>query len=431
MKKFYSLIILLTFAFAANAQYLSKDFADSDINSGGWTTQNVTGAVNWYIYVASGNPCAAIKNWDGTVNNACETWLISPSVDLTASTEPVLTFRNACSYDGAVLQAYVSTDYSGTGLPATATWTELTFDLSAGFFAWANANIDLSAYKTNGVYIAFKYTGSSTDGKTWEVDDIKIDEPTTVELVYATLPHTKDFADNSLTSGGWTNPIVTGTTNWFVAELGGDYFAKITNYSGGANTAAESWLVSPGIKIVGTPSVTMSFRNAYKYEGDPLKLMVSSNYSGEGNPNTATWTDISSDATWSPGEWAFVGSGDITLPSFTNDTIYVAFKYTGSATDGSTWEIDDIQLTGSSNIDENVVENFKVFPNPANETINLEGKTAIQSVQIINIAGEIVYDSFCNSKTWKIDVSNYEAGVYMVKLNLLEGSSITKRVFVE
>ncbi|MFH1320279.1 MAG: choice-of-anchor J domain-containing protein [Bacteroidota bacterium] len=431
MKKIYSLLILFAFVSFANAQYLSKDFDDSNITSGGWTTQNVVGAVNWYIYVDGGNPVGAIKNWDGSANILCETWLISPAVDLTSSTEPVLNFRNACSYTGADMQAYISTDYTGTGLPATATWTQITFPLSAGFFAWANSgNIDMSAYKTTGVYIAFKYSGSASDGKTCEVDDILIAEYAPTVLSYATLPHAKDFSDSSLTSGGWTNQIVTGTTNWYVSELGGDYFAKITNFSGTVNSAAESWYVSPGIKIVGNPTVTMSFRNAYKYTGDPLKLMISTNYTGEGNPNAATWTDISSSATWSPGDWAFVGSGDITLPSYTDDTIYVAFKYTGSTSDGRTWEVDDIQLTGSSNVEENVVEKFKVFPNPAKDVLNIEGKTAIQSVQIINTVGKIVYDSYCNSKTWTIDISNFDTGVYMVKLNLIDGAGITKRIFV-
>ncbi|MBN2683270.1 MAG: choice-of-anchor J domain-containing protein [Bacteroidales bacterium] len=160
---------------SAGTTYLSKDFADNNVTSGGWVTKNVTGAVNWYIYEAAGDPCGAIKNYISGANQACETWLISPAVDLTSATNPYFKFRNACSYSGAEMEVFVSTNYDGTSAPSTATWTPLSYVLSAGFFAWADSgNIDFNAYKTSNVRVAFKYTGSSTDGRTWEVDDIKI-----------------------------------------------------------------------------------------------------------------------------------------------------------------------------------------------------------------------------------------------------------------
>jgi hypothetical protein len=70
----------------------------------------------------------------------------------------------------------ISSNYT-SGLPSTATWTPLTYTASTGGFAFVNSgNVSLSAFKTAGVTIAFKYTGTSTSGSTWEVDDIAVTE---------------------------------------------------------------------------------------------------------------------------------------------------------------------------------------------------------------------------------------------------------------
>ena len=154
-----------------------KDFEDNNITSGGWSMQNVTGNINWSLNSvgsSSGSYYAQCRNYNGSSNVACESWLISPSVDLTTYTSPKLSFLNAYKYTGAPLQVLVSTDYT-SGLPTTATWTQLTYTASAGNFAWINSgDIPLDSYIGTNVHVAFKYTGSASDGSTWEIDDILI-----------------------------------------------------------------------------------------------------------------------------------------------------------------------------------------------------------------------------------------------------------------
>ncbi len=156
--------------------FLYKDFNDNSITSGGWSIQKVIGNTDWYIFTLSGNPMAAISNYSGGSNSQAENWLISPSLNLSSSINPILTFRNAYKYTGDALKLYVSTNYT-SGLPATATWTEIPFTLSPGNFTFVNSgNINLSAYKSSNVRIAFKYTGTNSNGSTWELDDIKVSE---------------------------------------------------------------------------------------------------------------------------------------------------------------------------------------------------------------------------------------------------------------
>ena len=42
---------------------------------------------------------------------------------------------------------------------------------------WTNSgNVNLSAYIGSNVHIAYKYTGTNSDGKNYELDDIKISD---------------------------------------------------------------------------------------------------------------------------------------------------------------------------------------------------------------------------------------------------------------
>lgn len=153
----------------------------------------------------------------------------------------------------------------------------------------------------------------------------------------------KDFEDNNLTSGGWTTQQVTGSTNWVVGTYGGKYYAEASNYNAGSNTAAEVWLISPAIDLSASTTPILNFRSAYKYTGPTLEVFVSTDYSGSGNPTTATWTALS--PTLSPGNFTWTDSGDLPLPQ--SATTYVAFKYTGTNSNGSKWEVDNILVKES------------------------------------------------------------------------------------
>jgi hypothetical protein len=157
--------------------YLSKDFNDNSLSSGGWTNLRVSGAVDWTVSAFGGQTFAKISNYISAANQSCETWYISPSINLSNASQPQLSFQNAYKYTGPALEVYVSTNYT-SGAPSSANWTKVNFTLSGGNYVFVNSgNINLSAYKASNVRIAFKYSGSSSDGSTWELDDVLIKEP--------------------------------------------------------------------------------------------------------------------------------------------------------------------------------------------------------------------------------------------------------------
>jgi hypothetical protein len=157
---------------------LSKNFEDGSISSGGWQVNTVTGAFNWETgtqgFGQQGTTYAKISNFNGG-NSASESWLISPSIDLSNESNPIFKFINAYNFSGDPLEVLISTDFDGASDPNDATWNALNPVLSSGGWDWVNSgSIDLSLYQTSPFYIGFKYTGSNSDGSTWEVDAIQI-----------------------------------------------------------------------------------------------------------------------------------------------------------------------------------------------------------------------------------------------------------------
>jgi hypothetical protein len=156
----------------------------------------------------------------------------------------------------------------------------------------------------------------------------------------ASLPYlSKNFDDGSVTSGGWLNTQVSGTISWGL--FSGD-IASISNYISPSNYACETWLISPAIDLSGATTPNLYFESAYKYTGPALQLMVSTNYSGSGDPNLATWTNLTSSAIWSTGNFVFASSGAVSLNAFKVAGVRFAYKYTGTSSSGSTWEVDNI-----------------------------------------------------------------------------------------
>ncbi len=165
---------------AANATTADISIIESEnFNNGwgNWTRVNVGGSQEWEIDDIHGiddTPCAKCSGYDGSSSNANEDWLISPSMNFDNYSSEVLIFHTADAYDGPALEALISNDYDGSD-PTTASWTPLTFETSSGYFDWiSSGEIDISGINGSSVFVAFKYTSTSAESATWEVDDILI-----------------------------------------------------------------------------------------------------------------------------------------------------------------------------------------------------------------------------------------------------------------
>ncbi len=163
------------FGNARFAEPIAQNFESGDILSDGWTNYIVKG-VAWTLGNHSSNNYGQCTNYDGSVHIPTESWYISPKLDLSSFASPFLSFKSAWGYFGDEITVKYSTNYDGTSDPNTATWTKLNPTLYTGsdFWTWTNSgNLTLP---TDTKYVAFIYTGTSSDGRTWEIDDILIDD---------------------------------------------------------------------------------------------------------------------------------------------------------------------------------------------------------------------------------------------------------------
>jgi hypothetical protein len=147
-----------------------------------------TSPSDWVIYTASGNgfiwndvySAMTCNGYNGS--GPSDAYLISPGIDLTQVHNPELSFSTFTKYTDSGLaypfEVLLSTDYSGSGDPAIATWTTVNCDLpAANSQIWTSSGkISLSAYNQK-VYIAFHYRSSgvgSSSAAVWEVDTFKV-----------------------------------------------------------------------------------------------------------------------------------------------------------------------------------------------------------------------------------------------------------------
>jgi hypothetical protein len=71
-----------------------------------------------------------------------------------------------------------------------------------------------------------------------------------------------------------------------------------------------------------------------------------------------------------------------------------------------------------------------LFPVPATDVITINAKDPIRELQILNSAGQIISTSSVNASMTNVDVQALNAGVYMARVIMQDGT-IGRRPFVK
>ena len=89
----------------------------------------------------------------------------------------------------------------------------------------------------------------------------------------------------------------------------------------------------------------------------------------------------------------------------------------------------DIAIINS--VDEKINNSTKIYPNPANNFLNIVSlKTGISSVEIYNLNGQLVLNKEVNNNQKTINISSLEGGIYIVDI-LSENTSVKRKLIVE
>ncbi len=164
--------------------------------SDGFYQYSVTGAQTWGCTTTFGHD-ASDPTGAGSAGNALqingysggnilnEDWLISPALNISSFNYAILSFWTRSAFAGDKLQLKISTNYTGSGNPALATWTSLDGKFpETGSDKWTKSdNIDLSAYKATPVYVAIVYNSTTSSASRWTVDDFAVTNSNTPPAV--------------------------------------------------------------------------------------------------------------------------------------------------------------------------------------------------------------------------------------------------------
>ncbi len=141
--------------------------------------------------------------------------------------------------------------------------------------------------------------------------------------------------------------------------------------------------------------------------------------------------------TWNYGNGGGVSNttnGNIVYSYTTNGTYTVRFCATNPI--GTCCDSQTINVTNVSVQDINLNNNISVYPNPANDVLNVSidvTNASDATIKIVNIVGAEVYTkalgSINGTLNEKINVSNLESGIYFLKLQTATGSA-TKKITV-
>jgi hypothetical protein len=245
--------------FSTGAQQLDFDF-NTCPSGNGFTQYNITGAQIWDCTTFGQNNTNGIQingYSGGAVEN--EDWFISPAFDLTGFDYPLLGFASRTTFSGPSLQLLVSTDYSGSGNPHSATWTTVNgrFPQLLSDVWKTSDSINLAAFKQPNVYIAFVYTSSPATGAArWTLDDIHISNsltaplptidksPASIDFDYVpagqqSAPQSFTFQGNDFTG----NLTITASTGFLLArDSSGTYSQSLTYTAAQADSLQTAWV---------------------------------------------------------------------------------------------------------------------------------------------------------------------------------------------
>jgi len=180
----------------ANAQIFSENFEETGtvgepipnepIVLDGWLNQDETGNRAWQWKLYDENFYAQMTSYNSDETNT--TYLVTPLIDLSTATNPMLSFDVAIGYyTHDALTVLISDNYAGD--IGDATWTDITSNFTIpqtptdAYSSLETAgSMNLSSY-SGMIAIAFRYDGDDASGETTtiQIDNILIEDETSIQ----------------------------------------------------------------------------------------------------------------------------------------------------------------------------------------------------------------------------------------------------------
>lgn len=149
---------------------------EAQLDALGWTNVNVSGGSERFEDGSFSGDRYMVISAFGTGEDPMEVWLVTPAINLDASTQEELSFNISANFEtGTILEAFITENY--TGDPTTTEWMLLDANIpvgGSGFGSFVPSDINISCLNGD-VHVAFKYLGAAGGAETrYHVDDVKV-----------------------------------------------------------------------------------------------------------------------------------------------------------------------------------------------------------------------------------------------------------------
>lgn len=204
--------------------------------------------------------------------------------------------------------------------------------------------------------------------------------------------------DPNATGYTWTLP-----SGWSGSGTSNSIFATSGNNSGTITVTANN---SCGSSTPQTVNVTVNPLPNVTYIQSP-------NIVCSGSPSITLSAGSPSGGTYS-GNGVTGNSFNPTTAGVGTHTIIYSYTDVNSCSDTA---IQQIQVNICTSINENSINDIKIYPNPFDDVINILLKDNNQSLEIFNVLGEKVITLEMKQTKTQIDMSSFSSGVYYIRLS--------------
>ena len=371
----------------------NNDFSEWDMNTG--------------LNQLTGDNCASISTDFNNGNN--DDWLISPRLTLTGSEILKFNYRVIDELEPNDLKVKIST----TGMNASDFTTILSLDTISNII-YKDTSVNLSSY-IGDVYIAFHIPQGGLDGWVLYLDQICINECIQSNIISDSIEicQTADSLDlTSVINIGQTSGVWSFSQN--PSELNGSIL-QLNNLTTGiydigylVNDGCQSSSASATVYLY-EPSNAGIDSAVVLCKGQPFDLFDALTGSFQ---TSGTWYDPSNQSLSS----SFIVTGN--FPGQFNYDYIVTNGVCPSDSSNALLIVNDCVFVGLDNLSNSI---FSIYPNPTIDKVYVSfeqlNETTILSVEDLN--GRIIEKhEILNEmiENYEIDLSNYVAGIYLIRL---------------
>lgn len=279
---------------------------------------------------------------------------------------------------------------------------------------------------TNGAFHGIK------DSSTWNFKTENTTPPPAVTSLNETFT-----ACNDPVFGVFKAYSALGNEEWRCTTFGRNdsNAVRMNGYANGGNRDNEDWLISPPLDFSGMTSPQLNFWSKLRFPASNIKeVMVSTNYSGLGDPTLANWTALQVNG-WATLDTNWKQFTNTDLTPYKASNFFIAFKYSSDTSDADEWSLDDIIITNG-----NVSTSFlagrdiaiKVLGDVGSQlTIQLSAAEAANlDYAILDISGRRINSGslsvLAGKQIYQIDADRLSSGVYLLQIRDAHASHALK-----